>query len=324
MRIRRLGAAWLLLFAAGIWSGCTITVPHSGGTFDKTLTVTGPMTLEIRNSSGDVRISTGPAGQMQIHGEFEVNAAPWETTGRIAEEFKNSPPIEQQGNSIRIVRTRELFSRVSVNYTIVVPQDTELRATTGSGNIVVRGPRGVARLRAGSGDIEAGDLDNEAEAETGSGDIRLSNITGRVRARAGSGDLNLDSIGGEVRAETGSGNIRVNRPGGAVKAKTGSGDIDVRGARADIAVQTSSGSLTVEGDPPPQAFWDIRTSSGDIRLNVPSEASFTLVARMRSKRLDLGIPLEVTEKSSRELRGRAGKGEARVVVETSSGSLEIR
>jgi DUF4097 and DUF4098 domain-containing protein YvlB len=323
MSTRRLAFAWLLLFAAGISNGC-VSVPHEGGTFEKSLTVTGPLALEIQNGSGDVRISTGPAGQVQVRGEFEVNAAPWESTHRIAEEFKNSPPIEQQGNSIRIGRTRELWRRVRVNYTIVVPADTELRAGTGSGDIIVRGPRGLARLRSGSGNIEAGDLGNEAEVETGSGDIRLNNIAGRVRAQTGSGDLTFEGVGGELRAETGSGNIRVNRPGGAVKAKTGSGEIEIRGAQADVAVQTGSGNLTVDGSPPPQAFWDIRTGSGDIRLNVPADASFTLVAHAREKRVDLGIPLEVTERSSRQLRGRAGKGEARIVVETSSGTVEIR
>jgi DUF4097 and DUF4098 domain-containing protein YvlB len=322
MMTRALRFSFLLL-TAGTLSGC-VSVPHEGGSFEQSLTVTGPLDLEVNNGSGDVRISTGPAGQVQVRGEFEVNAAPWESTRRIAEQFKDSPPVEQQGNAIRIGRTRQMWRRVRVHFTIVVPADTHLRVVTGSGEVAVRGTRGPARLRSGSGAIEAEDLGGDAELRTGSGDIRLRKIAGRVRAGTGSGDLMFEEVGGELRAETGSGSIRVNRPAAAARVETGSGEIEIRGARADLAVHTGSGDLLVEGDPPPQAFWDIRTGSGDVRLNVPPSASFTLVARARHRRVEFGIPIEVTERSSREVRGRAGKGEARIVVDTSSGSLEIR
>ena len=42
------------------------------GTFDKTLTVNGPVDLEVLTHSGDVRVHPGSAGTVQIHGKIYV------------------------------------------------------------------------------------------------------------------------------------------------------------------------------------------------------------------------------------------------------------
>src|SRR3972149_739552 len=112
-------------------------------------------------------------------------------------------------------------------------------------------------------------------------------------------------------------------PGGSVQASTGSGDVDIRGVHGDLMVKTASGSLTAEGNPAPRAFWELRTASGDTRLTVPSDASFTFVAHTRADNIETSIPMEITERGRRELRGRVGKGDARIVVETTSGTVTI-
>lgn len=320
-RVARIGL--LLLFALGLLTGC-VRVPVARGTFEKTLSVTGPLNLETNNGSGDVRISTGPPGQVHIRGEFEVHASPWESSSRAAEEFKNSPPIEQQGNFVRIGRERNQWRNVTVSYTIVVPAETELRASTGSGDLVVRGVRGLTRLRTGSGDTVAEDLGSDTEARAGSGDIQLTGVDGRADVETGSGDMVLDRVRGEIRVQTGSGNIRIMRAGGGVRAHTGSGDIEVRDAHGDLTIHTGSGNLEVEGNPPARAFWDLSTSSGEVQLDVPRDASFLFEAHTRADRLHCDLPIEITERSKREVRGRVGKGEARVVVETTSGNVIVR
>lgn len=324
MRVRQPWfAAFIAILTLSISSGC-IQVPRGTGTFEKTLTVTGPLSLELQNGSGDVQISSGPAGQVRIQGEFEVFAAPWATTSRTIEEIQNSPPIEQQGNLIRIGHERDRWRNYRVNYVIVVPADTELRASTGSGNLTVRGLKGPVRLSTGSGDILGEDIGGDAEARAGSGDIHIRGVEGEVDADAGSGDVQLEAVTKDIRVGTGSGEVRVARPGGSVQASTGSGDVDVRGAQGDLTVKTASGSLTAEGNPAARAFWELRTSSGDIRLTVPSDASFTFVAHARADDIETNIPMEITERGRRELRGRVGKGDARIVVETTSGSVTVR
>lgn len=324
MRARKFGLCTCAITATLLVSSGCISVPRGNGTFEKTLTVTGPLNLELRNGSGDVQISNGPGGQVHVRGEFEVFAAPWDNASRIIEDIEESPPIDQQGNFIRIGRGRDGWRNYRVNYTIVVPEATELRASTGSGDVTVRGIKGPARITTGSGDLRAEDIGGDLEARAGSGDINVRNVAGEVDVNTGSGDVQLDTVAKDVRVGTGSGEVSVARPGGNVQASTGSGDVDVRGARGDLLVKTASGSLNVEGNPAPRAFWELRTVSGDIRLSVPSDASFLFVARARVDNIDTGLPMEITERAKRELRGRVGKGDARVVVETTSGMVTLR
>jgi DUF4097 and DUF4098 domain-containing protein YvlB len=313
-----------LFLPALVLLGAGCQVPVGEGTFERTLTVTGPVNLEVDSGSGDVRITAGAAGRVEVRGEFELYASPAADAERLIEEFKNNPPLEQQGNFIRVGRERRSGLSARVHYTIVVPAETELRATSGSGDLRIRGLRGPARLNAGSGDIVAEAIGGDVEARCGSGDIELRKIAGRAIAQAGSGDLVLEEIGGEARTNTGSGDVLVVRPEQGVRANTGSGTVGVREARGDLAIRTSSGEIQVDGNPGRGAFWDLRSSSGDVRIDVPANASLTLVARARSSRVETDRALEVSERSRRELRGRMGGGDARVVVESSSGHVVVR
>jgi len=321
MKMRSLLFSWSVLLLAAL-AGCRAT-PVDRGRFEGTLNVTGEVMLELENGSGEVRISPGQDNEVRIQGEFRVRAWFWEDPRNVAAELRDSPPIEQHGNYIRVGQDRP-FRNVHIDYVITVPRFSEVKATVGSGSLEVRGVRGPARLHAGSGDVTAQGIGGDTEVQTGSGDVYVKEVGGDLRATAGSGDLRLEGAGGDVRATAGSGDILILDPGGRVTTKTGSGDVEVRGARGDVTMTTGSGDLSIEGSPPPRSFWDLRTASGGIRIDVPRDASFVFHARSRSSRIETDIPIEVTERSRRELRGRVGAGEARVTVETGSGRVVLR
>jgi DUF4097 and DUF4098 domain-containing protein YvlB len=324
MRVHRSHLVAFVAILPVVLSTACIQVPRGRGTFEQNLTVAGPLNLDLENGSGDVQVSAGPAGQVRVRGEFEIFAPPWVNASRIIEEIEKSPPIEQQGDLIRIGRERERRRNYRVHYTIVVPADTEIRATTGSGDLTVRGVKGPVRLSTGSGNIVTEQIGGDVEARAGSGDIHIRDVDGEADANTGSGDVQMEAIARDIRIGTGSGEIRVERPGRNVRATTGSGDVDVRGASSDLMIKTASGSLTAEGNPAARAFWELRTTSGDVRIIVPSDASFTFVAHTREDNVETSIPMEITERGRREVRGRVGKGDARIVVETSSGSVILR
>ena len=298
--------------------------PAGSGSFERTLTVTGAVRLELDNGSGDVRISTGPAGQVRIHGDFRLRPWPWENVRQRVEDLTRNPPIEQRGNLIRVGQDRYRLRHARVDYTISVPAETELRARTGSGGLEVRGVRGRAHLETGSGDITAETIGSDAEASTGSGAIHLSTIEGEVQASTGSGEIRLENIRGHIRLNTGSGDIEIRRPGGRVIARTGSGDIEASGVSGDLRISTGSGDLHLEGKPRAESYWDLDTGSGDVKIDVPEDASFRLHARTTSGDVETKIPLVIEEKTKHELRARTGKAEARIEVRTASGSIRVR
>jgi DUF4097 and DUF4098 domain-containing protein YvlB len=305
-------------------AGCSTGFSSATSTFDRDFTVSGPLNLELSNGSGDARITRGGPGQVHIHGEIRVRSVLGGSIQNRLSEIAQNPPVQQDGNLIRVGDEARELRNVQINYTIVVPGETELRGRTGSGNIEVHDIRGPVDMTAGSGDLTAEGIDREVKGTCGSGSIRMNRIHGDAQATAGSGDIHLLSVQGEVRTQTGSGDVRIEKPSGPVTAGAGSGDISITGASADLQLHTGSGELQVEGNPAPKSYWELHTSSGGVGLQVPSSASFRLVARSSSGRIQTSIPIVIEEQTSKhELRARVGDGGARVEVETSSGEITL-
>ena len=327
---RSLAPATLATFAACtalaalLLAGCS-SRSSVEGTFDKTFTVNGPIHLELTSGSGDAHVTTGPPGEVRIHGEIQVSSWSEESGQRLLHEVESNPPVSQEGNLIRVNGSGQHFHDVSIDYSIVVPAAADVRATTGSGDLEVNGISGPAAFTSGSGGITASNIAGDVQAVAGSGAIELTNIQGQVQATAGSGDVTLTSVHGETRLHTGSGDQEISSPGDALEASTGSGDVTIKGASADLRVRTSSGDVTVDGNPGNSNYWDIHTSSGDVVLQVPPDASFRLYARSSSSDIDAEIPIMMEGTAMKhELRARIGDGKARVEVQTSSGSISLK
>jgi DUF4097 and DUF4098 domain-containing protein YvlB len=295
------------------------------GTFDRTLTVTGAVQLEVQNGSGSVQIRPGQSSQVKIHAEFSVWFWPWEDSNDRVKQIAANPPIEQRGNVVRVGYRSEFMNNLKVEYVIEVPAQTEIRAQQGSGSFDVSEVQGPASLHTGSGRVIARWIQADLDAQTGSGSIELSDIGGRVTSTTGSGSVTLMRIGGDVRASTGSGSIRVDQPAGRVNARTGSGRVEANGATADVRATTGSGGIYIQGNPTAGSYWELRASSGSISIDVPKDASFRLNAHSSSGRIESGLPVVLEQQMGRrELRGRVGTGAASVELQTSSGGIHIR
>ncbi len=304
-------------------SGCA---SRSGieGSFDRQFAVNGPVSLELTGGKGDAHINTGPPGEVRIHGEVHVNAWSSDSGRRRLQQIETNPPISQEGSLIRIGGGKHGGGEVDVDYTIVVPQDTQLRSVAGSGDLEVRGIAGPANFTSGSGNVTASEINRDVQIVCGSGDVELSKIKGQVQVTTGSGDVSLDTMAGQIRVQTGSGSVEVTNPSQALEASTGSGEVTIKGASADIRVRTSSGDLDVEGNPDRTKYWDFHTVSGEVVLHVPPNASFRLYARSKSGDIDAAIPITMEGTAAKhELRARIGDGKARVEIQTSSGDISL-
>lgn len=312
-----------VLLAAAFLAGCG---PESSavGTVDRTFTVNGPVQLELENGSGNSRVTVGSPGEVRIHAEFRVHSWPWDDPDRTLKDLVANPPFSQEAGLVRIDDSGWDMNMVSADYSITVPPDTQMHGIVGSGNLDVSGIAGPANFVVGSGNISATAITNDTHAIAGSGNVTFTDAQGRIDATAGSGNVLVRGAKGEVRVRTGSGNIRVEQPGANVEASAGSGDIELRGATADVRLHTGSGAISVDGNPAPATYWDIRASSGDVELHVPSSASFRFYAHSSSGRIDVTVP-SVTEGTpgKHDFEARVGDGKARVEVETSSGSISL-
>ncbi|MGB8542161.1 MAG: DUF4097 family beta strand repeat-containing protein [Candidatus Acidiferrales bacterium] len=318
-------SSWLAIVALSmsVVAGCA---SNSGveGSFDRQFTVNGPVSLELTSDKGDAHITNGPPGEVRIHGDISVKAWSSESGRRRLQQIEANPPLSQEGSLIRIGGGKQGGGDVDVDYTIVVPQDTQLRSVAGSGDLEVRGIEGPANFTSGSGDVHASEINRDVQIVCGSGDVVLSKIKGQVQVNTGSGDISLDTIGGQIRLQTGSGSIEITNPSQALEASTGNGDVTIKEASADIRVRTASGDVDVEGNPGESNYWDFHTASGEVVLHVPQNASFRLYARSKSGDIDAAIPIMMEGTAAKhELRARIGDGKARVEIQTSSGDISL-
>jgi DUF4097 and DUF4098 domain-containing protein YvlB len=177
---------------------------------------------------------------------------------------------------------------VSVSYTLVVPAETALVSSTGSGSQEISGLR------------------ERVEVQTGSGSIRVRDASS------------------DVRASTGSGRIEVFKNGkGDVDVSTGSGSIEVSGVLGGLRASTGSGSLQVEGEQ--TSDWRLSTSSGSIQIHLSGKPAFDLDAASSSGSIQTAYPVTVSGKiSRRELRGPVNGGGPLLHLRTSSGGIRIR
>ena len=83
-----------------------------------------------------------------------------------------------------------------MDYSIVVPQDSQLHSVAGSGDVEVDGIQGPANFTCGSGDVTASNINRDVQIVCGSGDVELSKIKGQVQITTGSGDMTLNISAG--------------------------------------------------------------------------------------------------------------------------------
>jgi hypothetical protein len=278
--------------------------------FDRTLSVNGPVTLRVSTGSGYIRVSPGSDNQVHIMGRVKSNNNWWggssdDAVARVA----SNPPIDQAGNIIRVgdEHGSDWGHHVSIDYEITTPANTMLVAESGSGDLQISNIKGTVKGHTGSGSIHADKLGSGSRLETGSGTIDANNLMGSTTLQTGSGEIHAHlGSAGDVVAGTGSGSIKLENVQGAVKAETGSGSVEISGQ--------------------PTAPWKLETGSGEISLRLSKDAHFTLDAETGSGSVKSDPPLTMTTHGSidkHHVSGTVNGGGPTIKAETGSGDIHI-
>lgn len=278
------------------------------GSFEKTLQVNGPVTLEALTHSGDITVKAGSQGSVTIRGKIYVGNS-WFSSSRDSDvhEIEQHPPIRQDGNTIHIDYVN--MHNIAINYEITVPEQTTLRTHSGSGDQVIEGTKG------------------NVETETGSGDVRLENLTGEIHLHTGSGNIRARQIAGSVRGSTGSGDVEiVETSSGDIEVHTGSGNITARGIQGGFHGEAGSGDITAEGKQ--SRDWEIHTGSGNVNIRLPENSAFDADISTSSGTIEVNSPIEMTvqgriNESHRQIHGKVHGGGPLLRVRTGSGDIHI-
>lgn len=287
----------------------------ASGSFQQTLSVDGPILLDVSTGSGTIKISTGNSEQVEVTGHITARSGSFlgifkrnsKELQEIVRQLESEPPVSLSGGRLQVghIKDKAFRRNVSISYEIVVPANTEVKSHTGSGSQTISGV---------AGPVEAG---------TGSGKVTLTDIGGAVNARSGSGAIRANGIAGAFEAHAGSGSIRLTQVApGDVVVSTGSGSSELHGVVGALHVRAGSGRIEVDGQQ--AGAWDVDTGSGSVRITLPEDAAFKLDAQTGSGGITLGHPLTIQGKiSKKHLKGDVRGGGDLLKIETGSGGIRI-
>ncbi|HTQ59888.1 MAG TPA: DUF4097 family beta strand repeat-containing protein [Candidatus Solibacter sp.] len=304
-------------------AGCSMG-PSVSGSFDRSLDVSGPILVDLSNVAGDVSIVGSADGKVHVHGIVQVSGFGFGSPQKRLDDILANPPVELKGSTLRVGKELSRLHSVSISYSLEVPRQTEVNATSISGSDSIRNVAGPVRAESVSGSVRAQDIGREVRLSSTSGSIEAENCGDDARATSVSGSVTVSNAKGDVLAHSVSGDVRVNTPGGRVDAGSSSGSIDVHGANADVKARTSSGRLSVQGNPSGNSFWELRTASGTVQIAVPSNANFHFSANAVSGQITAQIPIMIEEQGKHSLRAHIGSGGGRVEIHTVSGNIEVQ
>jgi hypothetical protein len=135
----------------------------------------------------------------------------------------------------------------SVDYVIDVPSSVLIDARSASGKLQVDG------------------TNSQVQASTTSGELDLSNLSGSAGAKSASGVINLDNVAGQVSAMTNSGRIRGTQLQHVQTVQSASGSISLEGIFTDPAqVSATSGSITLRLLPGSAVQLDVESRTGSV------------------------------------------------------------
>ncbi len=211
--------------------------------------------------------------------------------------------------------------------TVRVPAGGEAAIYLGAGRLASADVRGDLRLDTHAAPVEVTGHTGPLVCDTGSAGVAVTGAVGDLLVDTGSGSVRVaDHRGGTLTVDTGSGGVRIE---GAetphLLVDTGSGGVTAHAVVADV-VEIDTGSGGVELDLVRLAGGEhvIDTGSGSVRVQLPADASATIAVDTGSGGIEHAMPGGVVVREGRgELELRVGGGEARMLIDTGSGSVTV-
>jgi hypothetical protein len=139
------------------------------------------------------------------------------------------------------------------------------------------------------------------------------------------GEISSSSIVGRIGAVTHNGKITVTGAAGGADLLTHNGIINYAGALADLKFETHNGNVAInctEQSPKPCDI-SIETHNGGIEFTAPENFSAAVDGSTHNGSIRTGLPLTVTSKNNKIIKGVIGSGRDKLHLKTYNGSIII-
>jgi DUF4097 and DUF4098 domain-containing protein YvlB len=246
-----------------------------------------------------IRVHDQPAIVVEVQAELYADSA----SQADADAGRIERGISQEANRVSVVAPDLprpewfFFGRgPKIDYEILVPADTEVRANCRNGSVYISGTRRRARVESRNGKVTIENIAGDVEVEAKNGRITLESCAS-AKVIGVNGPISLERVRGQIDVETRNGPIEMVDAGATVRARTTNGSVRFTGR--------------VNGD------IDMQAANGTIRLSVPVDSRFEIDAESVHGTTRSDLP--VKEHRDSEATGPAPK----VKLRTTNGSIRI-
>jgi DUF4097 and DUF4098 domain-containing protein YvlB len=214
--------------------------------------------VELKVTSGDCIVETGSNDEILVDVKYNV-----EPEGA----FK--PDIRESGNSLKIKERWSGSSRGRVMWKLTVPEQTEIRFSSASGDVEITGVKNEIEASTASGDVNLKDVSGEIECSTASGEVTIESSKGEFDISTASGDVEASNVSGEFDMSTASGEIKIDDASGIFELSCASGEIEARdiSVKEEGSFSTASGDVEVKLAESSTADLSLSAASGDVTLD---------------------------------------------------------
>jgi DUF4097 and DUF4098 domain-containing protein YvlB len=285
--------------------------------------------LTVNADRGSIHITTSESDKVDVKIMRELKSASAAEAKEVFAQHKieftstgNEVKIEAE-NPQRKLSFNNRFSSLQVDYTIAIPAKFDIVLKTAGGHIEVADLQGWAVVETSGGNLKLGAVTGSVKAHTSGGHITLGETGGDAEVYSSGGDLHLGEIWGNLVAHTSGGHITLERNRGTVKATTSGGNIRVIEAYDSVIAESGGGNIFAQLNSQPTAPCSLKTSGGNLNVELAPYLSFDLDARTSGGRVDSDFPGNSNKENTR-LIAQINSGGLGVAVATSGGDISIR
>jgi hypothetical protein len=283
-----------------------------------------PLKCEIKMPSDQKLDLKSAGGDIEFHGIFSGNIKVASLSGNIKiENVLNNVELSTGGGDITI-------GNISGS----------LRIYETTGNIKVIAVTGRADIQTAGGNIEISEVGNSSEIFTRAGNILTGNLSGETKINTQSGNIKTGIIHGNAVINSGGGEIRIKGAKGNINAYTAGGDMILSAITGTLNAKTEGGKITAELNPQ-SGTNSLFSSFGEISLALPRRAKAEVFTKINLNPNNWKNPQDLvyikseftgagnstSNKQDKTITGTykiGGEGGAKIFIETTNSSLELR
>jgi hypothetical protein len=215
-------------------------------------------TLRLTNSNGWVRVRAHDLPDIELDADIRIYSRVPDKTEILASYAKSLIQVTPDADSINILTEPEgrapYAADVSVDYTILVPLETNIHIKSINGNIWIS---------KGCGSVDVAGQNTDIEIADPGGPVNATSTNGRVRVTNAPAGATIATVNG---------NVYVHMLGGAFTATTINGSIVARLLDPHVeqcSLKTQNGGITLVMHPDCGATIEAETVQGVVKCDLP-------------------------------------------------------